>query len=512
MKTHRILRFPIPIALASLLCGLTTMAGQEPGRGQRARLTDVSAPAIDRGLRDADPPVAPRSIGHDRIDRSARRQDPYLRGSLIVKFKSGVSASDRVRALSTIDGSPTSSPPYADFDIVTIAPDADPEAAARELSARPDVEYAQARYRVHPTFVPNDPLYSRQWNFPALDMERAWDINPGASSDVIVAVIDSGVAYGNAMVRFTGIAVRGLPALGPVDVPFAAAPELGGPQRFVAPRDFIWNDATPFDLDGHGTHVAGTIGQVTNNGIGVAGMAFNVRIMPIKVIDTDWDEIFDSPGIGTDDVVARGIRYAVDNGARVLNLSFGRGGFPAPVVRGAVEYAVSHGAFVVVAAGNEFESGNTPNRVADFARQIDGMVAVGATGRTGGRAYYSNTGPYIELMAPGGDGRRNGTSGGILQQTLDQNVVDRYSSGPARFGPPRFDMFVYDFYQGTSMAAPHVAGFAALLMQQGITSPAAIEAIMKRYATDLGAPGRDDENGDGLINPRAALRGMGLVR
>jgi serine protease len=280
----------------------------------------------------------------------------------------------------------------------------------------------------------------------------------------------------------------------------------------VAPRDFIWDTTTPFDLDGHGTHVAGTIGQLTNNSVGVAGMAFNVRIMPVKVIAGMWDAIFRSPQHGTDDVVARGIRYAVDNGAKVLNLSIGRFGPPAPALQQAIAYAVSRGAFVAVAAGNDFETGNRVERLAEFAPQIDGMVAVGAIGPDRQRAFYSNTGAYVELAAPGGNTRLGGSTGAILQQTFDFDLVETYLRGPARYGPPRFDTFTYEFLQGTSMAAPHVAGFAALLMQQGITAPAAIEAAMKRYATDLGAPRRDNEYGEGLINPRASLRGLGLAR
>jgi serine protease len=477
-------------------------------------ISDISAPAIDRGIRDADPPRPPRS----ERDTLHIDGDPFIRGSIIVKFRPGTTPGAQRAMLAQVDGSMTPALPYANFDIVSIADTADPEAAARRLDAQPDVEYAQARYRVYPAFTPNDPLYARQWNYPALDMERAWDINPGATASVTVAVLDSGVAFRSGLMRYDARSIRLtpfsrlLPALGPVVVPFAAAPDLGSADRFVAPRDFIWDTATPFDLDGHGTHVTGTIGQLTNNGEGVAGMAFNVRIMPVKVIATDWDFVFGSPFQGTDDVVARGVRYAADNGAQVLNMSIGRTGAPAPVVQEAINYAVSRGAFVVVAAGNEFEIGNPLERLAEFAPQINGMVAVGAIGRNRLRAFYSSTGAYVELAAPGGNMRSGGSEGGILQQTFDMALTETYLGSVAQYRAPRFDAFTYQFFQGTSMAAPHVSGFAALLIQQGITSPAAIEAIMKRYATDLGAAGRDNEYGFGLINPRASLRGLGLAK
>jgi serine protease len=477
-----------------------------------ALVSDVGAPGIDRGLRANDPPRDPRTEGVRVVNG-----EPYVRGSIIVKFRSGTGSSAKRAMLAQVSGSTTRALSYTDFELIAIDPDADPEAAARRLDAQPDVEYAQARYLVHPMFVPNDPLYSRQWNYPAIDMERAWDINPGATPSVIVAVLDSGVAYRSAVVRYNARAFRivdgpSFPALGLVDVPFAAAPDLGGSDRFVAPRDFIWDTALPLDLDGHGTHVTGTIGQATNNSLGVAGMAFNVRIMPVKVIAGDWDFIFNSPFQGTDDVVARGVRYAVDNGAKVLNMSIGRTGAPAPVVQEAIAYAVRQGAFVAVAAGNEFEEGNPTERLAEFAPQIDGMVSVAAIGRDKGRAFYSTTGSYVELAAPGGNSRQGGTDGEILQQTYDLSLVETFLGGPSQFRAPRFDTFVYEYFQGTSMATPHVSGFAALLMQQGITSPAAIEAAMERYATDLGPSGRDNQFGYGLINPRSSLRGMGLAK
>jgi serine protease len=487
-----------------------------PG-GEKRLLSELTAPAIDRGLRDADP-LPPVNTSAGRRWARSRLGDTYLADSVVVRFKPGTTATAQRTLLALVDGTAAPAVSNADFQIVRLRVGDDPETVAARLGTQPDVEYAQARYRVHPMFTPTDPFYSRQWNFPAIDMERAWDINQGASSDVIVAVLDTGIAFRSALLRYNGIAWRRedgaiFPALGPVDIPFAPAPDLASANRFVAPRDFIWDDTLPFDLNGHGTHVAGTLGQLTNNAIGGAGMAFNVRLMPIKVLDTEWDFIFDSPSIGTDDTVARGIRYAVDNGARVLNMSLGRSGPPAPVVRSAVEYAVSHGAFVAVAGGNDAGVGAAPpERLAEFAPEINGMVAVGAIGPTKARAPYSSVGTFIELMAPGGDFTGNNAAGGILQQTLDLSLNESFAGPVARYAPPRFDAFALYYFQGTSMATPHVAGFAAMLMQQGITSPAAIEAIMKQSATDLGPAGRDNEYGYGLINPRAALRGMGLAK
>jgi serine protease len=231
------------------------------------------------------------------------------------------------------------------------------------------------------------------------------------------------------------------------------------------------------------------------------------------VISDIWDFIFGSPNDGTDDVIARAVRYAADNGADVINMSIGREvGGPATVVNEAIRYAISQGVFVAVAAGNTADQGNLPSRTAEESPNIDGMVAVAAVGRTLERAYYSTTNSYVEISAPGGDLRQSTTGGGVLQQTLDQDLVHTYSAGPSAFRAPRGDSFAYYFFQGTSMATPHVSGLAALLKQQGITSPAAIEAAMKRFARDLGAAGVDTSYGHGLIQPRTTLRGLGLAR
>ena len=290
----------------------------------------------------------------------------------------------------------------------------------------------------------------------------------------------------------------------------------------------------PLDFEGHGTHVSGTIGQLTNDGIGTAGVAFNVKLMPVKVLASAWDLLFAgftniSNVGGSDDDVARGIRYAADNGAKIINMSLGSSG-PAdcaskpnqadcsPVIEAAMRYAVGKGCFITVAGGNEFEDtvppfGTNPTSiVAEIASRIPGAVSVAAVDRAKAHAYYSSTGSYIELSAPGGSERGFGSNGFVRQQTFDFNFTDTFLLPPSQFVAPRFDMFGYIGYIGTSMAAPHVAGVAAMLMQQGVTDPAAIEELLEKTAVDLGTPGRDNTFGFGLVDARAALRGLGLSK
>ena len=404
-----------------------------------------------------------------------------------------------------------------DITVVKLEAGADPEAVAAQLSARADVEYAQPNYLRQPLFVPDDPFYNLQWNLMQIGMERAWDVNAGSSDAITVAVIDSGLAFEDVFIEFQADAFTlegvSFPELGAIEVSYSSAGDLVSANRIVAPFDFVWGDDHPVDMSGHGTHVAGTVGQLTNNGAGVAGVAFNVKIMPLKVLADEWDFIFGAAPAccgATDLDVADAIRHAVENGADVINMSLG-GEEEAPVIEDAVRFAVEQDVFVAIAGGNSFEEGNAVVWPAASAEDIDGAIAVGAVNRNSERAYYSNTGSYIEIVAPGGDQRMDGFDG-VVQQTLDPFEALTFLYPPSSFRAPRFDVLAFVFFQGTSMASPHVAGLAALLINQGVTDPGAVEHAIKLTAMDLGEAGTDDEYGAGLIDAATVVRGLGLAR
>ena len=443
----------------------------------------------------------------------------YMPGQTLVKFRPGMAPSDQTRALSMLrrgTSANASTKWIGDVLLVSTPDDPDAEAVAATLARQPEVEWAQPNYLRKRQARPNDPSYSLQWNLDLIGMPAAWDINKGGSSAITVAVIDSGVTTTNSTLSFplwTGQRFE------TVAMPFRTNPDIGS-SRIKAGRDFVFlGSAGPvLDMDGHGSFVAGVALQETNNSLATAGVAYQASLLPLKVCLGYWEiQIlrasvnqpgFIDPGDAgecPDDAIAQALRFAADSGAQVINVSLG-GGDPAPILRDAVAYAVSRGSFVVMAGGNEFEDGNPVEYPAAYAEQISGAMAVGAVNRSSKRAPYSSTGSFIEIAAPGGDFTDGALNGLVTQVSLD------FSDFAPSVIRPRFDRYTLIAFSGTSAATPHVAGVAALLYSQGVTSPAAIESIIRSSATDLGSSGRDNEYGFGLVNARAALRGMGLAR
>ena len=342
------------------------------------------------------------------------------------------------------------------------------------LSARSDVEIAEpdsqmmlapgeegVRFDVDPATqpgFPNDPDYKYQWHLKQIGMPEAWKLADG--NGVIVAVLDTGVGYED---------YKNMHLL----------PDLKG-LEFVKPYNFVSNNTHAGDDHGHGSHVTGTIAQITNNGIGVAGIARNVKIMPLKVLSAG--------GSGSVAGIADAIRYAADNGAKVINMSLG-GPFPSKVLAKAVKYAHDKGTTVICAAGNESKG------KVGYPAAYPGAVAVSATQYDESITFYSNYGKDIDIAAPGGntqvDQNGDGKPDGVLQNTI---VI----------GDPTKDG--YFAFMGTSMASPHAAGVAALVVGEGVTDPDQVEKILKDSARKPNNQKFDkDKYGAGIIDAPAAV-------
>ncbi len=364
----------------------------------------------------------------------------------------------------------------------------DPLLLSKKLMNEPGIIYAIPDGIMHAFFTPNDPYFSYQWSFNSahLNMEKVWDNNPGGYSSVIVAIVDTGIAFEDYTIpsHETG-------EVSSSDGMYHKAKDLDG-VSFVSGYDFINNDNHPNDENGHGTHVAGTVAQRTNNNYGVAGIAYNVSLMPVRVLD--------NTGTGSFSAIANGITYAVDHGADVINLSLG--GAPGDSsymneVHDAIKYAVSKNCVVVAATGNDGKS------QISYPGGFEECIAVGATDYNNRLSYYSNYGTGIDIVAPGGDITKDlnsdGMADGILQETF-KDIMDDVSSH-------NVSNFAFVFLQGTSMATPHVSAIVALLKSKGYTSVSSIKSVLYNTATDLGAYGYDNIYGYGLVNPVDALGG-----
>lgn len=311
---------------------------------------------------------------------------------------------------------------------------------------------------------PNDPEYKYQWHMDQIHCEEAWAWTTGEG--VVVAVIDTGVAYADSE-----------------DGRFHQVEDLKGTE-FVEGYDFINHQVEAYDDNAHGTHVAGTVAQATNNGVGVTGVAFGSTIMPVKVLS--------GRGSGSTAGVADGIRFAADNGAKIMNLSLGSSQ-NSPIMEKAVTHAVNKGVLVVCAAGNS----NRPK--SGFPAGCEGAISVSSTNYEEHLAFYSNYGPDITIAAPGGDTRSDkngdGKPDGVYQNTIGR--MDPSTSG-------------YYMFQGTSMASPHAAAVFSLGASMGVTKSEALEELV--YRTARPAPEDAKEGyGAGIIDAGAIAHEAGFV-
>ena len=418
----------------------------------------------------------------------------YVPGQVIVGYSqtpTGAVTADVARATGT-ETTEAAPSPTPDTQVVKLKPGVTVTQAVRRLRRQRGVAYAVPNYVAHAagSWVPNDPGKAKlragwqrlQWNFlPSVGVNaiQAWanliaDHRPGGKG-VTVAILDTGVAYRNWK-------------------QFKRSPDFGR-TRFVAPYDFVSKNRFPLDREGHGTFVAGTVAESTNNGYGLTGLAYGASIMPVRILDAD--------GTGDAATISRGIRYAATHGAKVINLSLEFSldvtSSDIPDIISAIRFAHNRGVIVVAAAGNE-----GVEQIAYPAR-APAVISVGATTKDRCLADYSNGGSRLDLVAPGG-----GDDTTLLTDPhchAGRNLPDisqiTFSdpSHPRRFGYP-------SGWYGTSMSSPHVAAAAALVIASGVLgghpSPDAVLKQLELTAQPLGGTKPNQYYGYGLLDAGAA--------
>ena len=336
--------------------------------------------------------------------------------------------------------------------------------AVQRLVAAGEVVTAEPNRWREAYAIPNDPDFAQQWGLTKINAPDAWDRTTGDPS-IVVGIVDTGIDLDH-------------PELQPLIVAGQDLVDLGtsptAPAGWVFEGDFVGVDADPQDEVGHGTHVAGTVSALSNNGVGVAGVTWQCRLMPVRVL-ARIRRLSDNrvSGVGSAADIAAGIRWAVDHGARVINMSLG-GDVDTTVERNAVAYAIQQGVVVVAAMGNDNTS--TPS----FPGAYPDVIAVGATNPNDTRASFSNMGPHIDVAAPGV---------GIRSTYWDNTYAN---------------------LQGTSMASPHVAGVAALILSCNPNLPAAqVGQIIRDTARPLrdnpADPVPNNNYGYGMVDAKAAV-------
>ncbi len=353
-------------------------------------------------------------------------------------------------------------------------------ALIESLNGDPDILYAEPNFIYQAYRTPNDQFYGFQWHYPGINLPAAWDLTTG-SDQIIVAVIDTGAKFDH-------------PQLGPR--------LTGGSYDFISdPQNALDGDGPDANADDpgddprgvsssyHGTHVGGTVGAVTNDGAGVAGVNWVSPLMTLRVLGASGGSNFD---------IAQAVLYAArlanatgqlpTRAANVINMSLG-GSSASQTLGDAIASAIARNVTVVAAAGNE----NTSDL--RYPASFPGVISVGAIDLSGGKAPYSNFGSRVDVVGPGGNTGEDRNGDGFIDGVLS-TLWNEAGNQPS-----------FEFYQGTSMASPHVAGVASLMLSVNPTlTPGQVRRILQDTAIDLGSPGRDDTFGYGLIDALAAVR------
>ena len=360
---------------------------------------------------------------------------------------------------------------------VRLGAGADAGSAAAILAADPDVMYAHPNRSLRLDFVPNDPQFPNQWWLKAIRAEEAWDVTSG-SADIIIGVIDTGIDYlhedlqGSLWInaaedvnrngRFDAADLNGVDEDGNGYVDDVIGWDFTDAPAFADGGDFLDPDPDPMDENGHGTAVSGIIAAATDNGVGVAGLAFGCRVMTLRAGT--------SRGLLQEDDVAQAIVYAVENGAAVVNMSFGDT-VVSPLLRDVMRYAAERGVVLVASAGN------SGDEQAHYPSGFDDVISVGATDTDDGLASFSSRGSWVDLVAPG---------------------LDVLTTAPGN---------LYSNFSGTSASAPVVSALAGLVLSlQPDLTPEAVKGILLSTAVDLGELGWDPVFAGGRIDAFRALR------
>jgi subtilisin family serine protease len=356
-------------------------------------------------------------------------------GQILVKPKARLSESEFATRVTTHHASYRRT--IRNFNVrVLNVPEDSVETVLSALRQDPGIEYAERDGIARAAFVPNDPyvVSGSEWHLARISAPQAWDFSTG-TGNIVVAILDSGIS--------------------------PAHPDLAG--QLLPGYDFVWGDTNTADDFGHGTAVAGVVAAAGNNDLGVAGVAYSCSLLPVKVMDTS--------GTASYSCVAEGIRYAVDQGARIINLSIA-GDSPSSTLQDAVNYAWSNNVVIVAAAGNY------ANTTPQYPAACDHVVAVAATEPDDSLAAFSSFGSYVSLCAPGDN-----------IWTTQRDLSNPYGS-----------------WRGTSFASPIVAGVAALALSANPgLSVTQVVSVLESSADDLGPAGYDTTFGYGRVNAQRAV-------